>query len=92
MNQISDIFGLLATISSIAVILVGLISQIKQNHRLRSTSGLANNLTYTVLICYVLWAIRGWTKPDIYLIVSQTFGVVASAVIFGQMIYYRRKH
>lgn len=86
-----SIIGILATISSLAIVLVGLPVQIIKNYRRKSCDGLAPMLILSALCTYTLWSIYGWTKPDWFLVVSQTPGSMLAFVLLVQLFVYREK-
>ena len=83
-----DLVGKLAFSSSIALILFGLVAQIRKNYKLKDCQGLSFMMLFLSLICFSLWAWYGWVKPDNNLKFSQTPGAVLSLVLVLQWIYY----
>jgi uncharacterized protein with PQ loop repeat len=84
-----SIFGGLATMASLFIIIIGLPAQIIRNYRNKSTKGIAHSLIYAAAVTYTLWSIYAWTEPNIYLAVSQTPGAILSFVLLWQIIHYR---
>lgn len=85
------LFGTLATISSLFIILFGLPRQIISNYRRKSCAGFDSWLIYTMCIAYTMWCVYGWTKPDLFLKISQTPGCILSYIVLFQYIYYHKK-
>ena len=82
------IFGLLATIASLIIIVVGLPSQIRLNWKRKSCEGFSFSLIAVVFFSYLFWGLYGWTKPDTFLIIAQTPGLVLSMVLIFQFFHY----
>ncbi len=85
------IIGVIATVASLTIVLVGLPAQIIRNYRRKSCDGLAPSLVYAACCTYTLWSLYGWTKPDWFLAVSQTPGCVMSLILLFQLIRYRKR-
>ena len=85
-----SIFGILATIASLTIVL-GLLAQIVKNYQWKSCEGLSTHLVYSACISYTLWALYGWTKPDWHLVVSQTPGCILAFVLLFQLFSYKRR-
>ena len=86
-----SVIGVLATIASLMIVVLGLPAQIIQNYRRKSCDGLAPSLIYAACCTYTLWSVYGWTKPDWFLAISQTPGCVLAFVLLVQLIIYRKK-
>jgi len=87
-----SIIGTLAVIASLTIAMVGLPQQIYKNYQRKSCEGLAPFLIYSACCAYTLWGIYGWTKPDYFLVISQTPGSVLTFVLIFQIFYYGRNH
>lgn len=85
------IIGILATIASLAIVLLGLPAQIVKNYKRKSCEGIAPSLIYAACFTYTLWSLYGWTKPDWFLAVAQTPGCVLAFIILFQIFYYRKR-
>ncbi|OQB06403.1 MAG: MtN3/saliva family protein [bacterium ADurb.Bin212] len=83
------VIGILATVASLMIVLLGLPAQIINNYRRKSCEGLAPQLVYAAVCTYTLWAIYGWTKPDLFLATAQTPGCILSLVLLYQLVKYR---
>ena len=86
-----SIIGILAAIASLTIIVLGIPAQIIKNYRRKSCDGLDPLLIYSACVAYTLWSLYGWTKPDWFLVVSQTPGCVLAFIILFQFFYYRKK-
>jgi len=86
-----SIFGILAVITSLTVTLIGFPAQIIKNYKRKSCEGIAPLLIYCACLTYSLWTLYGWTKPDLFLIISQTSGCAFSFIVLFQLFYYARK-
>lgn len=85
------ILGILATIASLVISFVGVPAQIFKNFQRKSCDGLAPQLVYTACCSYTLWGLYGWTKPDIFLMVSQTPGCLLLYILLFQLYHYRKR-
>ena len=85
------LIGILATLASLVITLIGFPAQILRNYRRKSCDGLAPSLIYSACVSYTLWGIYGWTKPDVFIIISQTSGGVLSFIVLFQLFHYRKK-
>ena len=90
MDQITLFFGTLATVASLVIIVVGLPAQIIKNYRRKSCDGMEPLLVYSAFVAYALWSFYGWTKPDWFIFVSQTPGLLMAFVLVFQLFYYRK--
>lgn len=88
---ILDVIGILATIASLTIAVLGLPAQIIQNYRHKSCSGLAPSLICTAFCTYTLWCVYGWMKPDRFLAISQTPGCLFAFVLLVQLVIYRKR-
>lgn len=86
-----SLYGFLAAAASMIIIFVGLPAQIYKNYTRKSCVGLDPSLVLSVVVAYGLWSLYGWKKPDYFLAISQTPGLILGLVILFQMIYYRNK-
>jgi uncharacterized protein with PQ loop repeat len=86
-----NVFGLLAAISSLTIVMIGLPSQIYKNWKNKTCGGIDIYLIGSVAITYFLWSVYGWTKPDLFLACSQTPGFLLSLIILAQFFIYRKK-
>jgi uncharacterized protein with PQ loop repeat len=81
---------ILTTVLSIAVKIIGLPAQIKNNHRRKTTEGLSISFMVFTLLSYAMWVVHGVQIHDNALVIGQGLGVVASGVIIYQMFIYRK--
>lgn len=84
------IIGIVAVIASWTIIVMGFPAQIYSNFR-RKTCGLAPPLVYSVSFTYTMWSLYGWLRPDFFLALSQTPGLVLALVVLFQLQYYGRE-
>jgi uncharacterized protein with PQ loop repeat len=85
------IFGVLAMIASLTITAVGFPMQIVANYRRKSVEGISTTLVVSAMTTYTLWALYGWTKPDWFLVISQTPGCMIAGALLLQIRYYSRK-
>jgi MtN3 and saliva related transmembrane protein len=88
--SIEAIVALLTAILSILVKVVGMPDQVKANYRRKSTEGLSGWFLVCTLVSYGMWVIHGLMVHDMALVIGQGLGVIATGVIVGQMIVYRK--
>lgn len=81
--------GYLALTVSLTVLIWGLPAQIINNYRRKSCKGLSLSLMIMVFFAYLIWAVYGLSKPDWFLVFSQTPGAILTAVILMQFFKYR---
>ena len=86
-----SVIGILATIASLTIIVLGLPAQIVKNYRRKNCDGIAPPLIYSACCTYTLWSVYGWTKPDWFLVISQTPGCVLAFVLLFQLLVYGKK-
>ena len=84
------ILGVLATVSSLTIIVLGLPAQIIRNYRRQSCEGIDPKLIYSICVAYSIWSLYGWAKLDWPLAISQTPGAILAFVLLFQLIIYRR--
>lgn len=85
------IIGIIATIASLTIVLLGLPAQIIKNYRRKSCDGIAPPLIYSACCSYMLWSLYGWTKPDWFLIIAHTPGCILAFVLLFQLLHYKKK-
>lgn len=86
-----SVFGVLAVIASLTIVVLGLPKQIIKNYRQKSCDGIEPSLIYSICIAYTCWTLYGWTKPDWFLIYSQTPGCILAFILLFQLFYYRKR-
>jgi uncharacterized protein with PQ loop repeat len=86
--MMSEILGLLATAVSLSVVIFGLTTQAWKNYKRKSCEGLSFTLMLITLLAYSVWAAYGFSKPDWFLVASQTPGAILALVIVWQCLYY----
>jgi uncharacterized protein with PQ loop repeat len=85
------IFGTLAVVASLAIMLGGFPAQIIKNYRRKSCEGLAPLLIYSSVCSTTLWSLYGWTKPDLFIALAQTPGSIMAFILLFQLLWYRKK-
>jgi len=91
MFNIAVIIGLLTTVLSILIKVVGFPDQIKKNFKRKSTEGLSVWFYILSFVCYVLWTIHGFLQHDKVIIFGQGLGIITTGVIVYQIFIYRKK-
>ncbi|HRY31120.1 MAG TPA: SemiSWEET family transporter [Candidatus Paceibacterota bacterium] len=87
----SSILGALAMLVSLAVVFFGLTSQAWKNYKRKTCEGLSITLILVTLLAYSVWLAYGISKPDWFLIASQTPGVIMGLIILSQYLVYDSK-
>lgn len=90
-GTLAAVVGIATVVSSIAVKLIGMPDQIRENHRRRSTEGMSVWLWVLSLVSYVCWTAHGLLRGDWVVVSAQVLGVVLSALMLAQAWWYRRK-
>jgi uncharacterized protein with PQ loop repeat len=88
--SIAAIVAVITTVLSVGVKVVGMPDQIRANRRRKSTDGLSWWFMLCTLVSYAMWVIHGLLAHDMSLVIGQGLGVVATAIIVGQMVMYRK--
>lgn len=86
----ATVIALLAAIFSIAVKVIGMPAQIVHNYERKSTAGLSNWFLVFTLASYCMWVVHGMQAHDMSLVVGQGLGVIATGILIGQAIVYRK--
>jgi uncharacterized protein with PQ loop repeat len=91
MFNIAIIIGLLTTILSILIKVVGFPDQIKKNYTRKSTEGVSTWFYVLSFITYILWTVHGFLQHDWVVIYGQGLGIITTGIIVYQMFIYRKK-
>jgi MtN3 and saliva related transmembrane protein len=84
--------GIITTVVSILVKVIGLPDQIRKNYRRKSTFGLSVPFFILGFVSYALWTIYGALKQDWVLILGQGAGMLTMGIIAWQIYLYRKKN
>lgn len=84
------IVGVVTTIVSILVKVIGLPDQIRKNHKHKSTLGLSTPFFILGFISYALWTVYGILKQDWVLILGQGAGMLTMGIVTYQIYLYRK--
>lgn len=82
--------GVITTIVSILVKIIGLPDQIRKNYVRKSTAGLSVPFFVLGFVSYGLWTMYGLLKQDWVLIAGQGAGMLTMGIIAGQIYLYRK--
>ncbi len=85
------IIGILTTVLSIAVKVVGFPDQIKKNYKRKSTEGLSVSFYILSFLVYILWVLHGILQKDWVVTFGQGLGVVTTGMILYQIYIYRKQ-
>jgi len=88
---ITIIVGVLTTILSIVIKIVGFPDQMVKNFKRKSTEGISTTFYVLSVITYVVWTIYGLLRSDIVVVISQALGIVTTGIIVYQIFIYRKK-
>lgn len=83
--------GPVAMVVTMVFMLVGLPAQIIQNKRTQSAEGLSIVMCVLWLSTFVSRIWYDYVNDDLYIMVPNMLGLSMVAVIFGQVLYYRRR-
>ena len=85
------IIGLLTTILSILIKVIGFPDQIKKNYKRKSTEGLSSTFYILSFITYMLWTLHGVLQKDWVVILGQGLGIITTGIIVYQIFLYKKK-
>jgi uncharacterized protein with PQ loop repeat len=91
MIKFALIIGILTTVLSILVKVVGFPDQIRKNYKRKSTEGLSIWFYLLSFLVYVLWTLHGILQNDLVLVLGQGLGIITTGVILYQIYLYRSK-
>lgn len=84
-----DKVGLIAFLITLVYTLIGLPSQIVQNHRRRTMHGISLLMNVVLFFTFSIWSYYGALKSDWYIVGSNVPGLVCIAAILGQFYIFR---
>jgi MtN3 and saliva related transmembrane protein len=87
---ITLIVGILTTILSVVIKIVGFPDQMVKNFKRKSTEGVSTTFYVLSVITYVVWTLYGLLRNDWVVILSQGLGIITTGIIVYQIIIYRR--
>lgn len=85
------IIGLLTTILSVLIKVIGFPDQIKKNYKRKSTEGLSSTFYILSFITYMLWTLHGVLQKDWVVILGQGLGIITTGIIVYQIFLYKKK-
>jgi len=88
---ITIIVGILTTILSVIIKVVGFPDQMRKNYKRKSTEGVSSAFYILSVVTYVVWTLYGILRGDIVVVISQALGIVTTGIIVYQIILYRKK-
>jgi len=88
---ITVIVGVLTTILSVVIKVVGFPDQMRKNFKRKSTEGVSTAFYVLSVITYIVWTIYGILRNDIVVVISQALGIITTGIIVYQIIIYRKK-
>ena len=88
---ITIIVGILTTILSVVIKVVGFPDQMRKNFKRKSTEGVSTAFYVLSVITYVVWTLYGLLRGDIVVVISQALGIITTGIIVYQIFIYRRR-
>lgn len=87
----ANIFGVIATISSLCLNLLGMPSQIIKHYKEKKV-GITALFVILALSAHICWFLYGLNIKSIYLMITQGVGCLLSGTIFVQKFFVYRKN
>jgi len=87
----AEVFGTIAVILSLCCILVGLPVQIYKNYEQQSCKGFSFWFGLFSFFSSVAWFGHGWSKPNLFLCISNVPSAIFMLVILAQFWMYRKQ-
>lgn len=81
----------MTVITTIAVKLIGIPSQIRKIHQTKSVESISILHFGLGFAAYVLWTIHGILKMDWTIIIGQSIGIITSGILLIVIFYYAAK-
>ena len=88
---ITIIVGVLTTILSVVIKVVGFPDQMIKNFKRKSTEGVSTAFYVLSVITYIVWTLYGILRSDFVVVISQALGIVTTGIIVYQIFIYRKK-
>jgi MtN3 and saliva related transmembrane protein len=88
---ITIIVGVLTTILSVIIKVVGFPDQMRKNYKRKSTEGVSSAFYILSVVTYVVWTIYGILKGDWVVTLAQGLGIITTGIIVYQIFIYRKK-
>lgn len=88
---IALIIGVMTTVLSILVKVIGFPDQIRQNYKRKSTEGVSTAFYILSFLVYMLWTAHGVLQKDWVVILGQGLGIITTGAIVYQIYIYRKK-
>jgi uncharacterized protein with PQ loop repeat len=83
--------GLTASVLTIILVFIGLVSQVIKNYKRKSCGGLSLIYFIIIFFAYTSWSLYGFSKSDWFLIIPQTAGALISVILLFQFYIYKDK-
>jgi uncharacterized protein with PQ loop repeat len=84
------VVGILTTVLSILVKVVGFPDQIRKNYKRKSTEGVSTSFYILSFTVYLLWTFYGLLQKDWVITLGQGLGIITTGVIVYQIYIYRK--
>jgi len=92
MLNIAVIIGVLTTILSVLIKVIGFPDQMRKNYVRKSTEGVSSWFYVMSFITYILWTWHGILQNDKVVIYGQGLGIITTGIIVYQIIIYKKKN
>jgi len=89
--MIAIIVGVLTTVLSILVKIIGFPDQIRQNFIRKSTEGVSTTFYILSFLVYILWTLHGVFENDWVVVLGQGLGILTTGAIVYQIFKYKKK-
>jgi len=89
--EVGLIIGILTTVLSILVKVVGFPDQIRKNYKRKSTEGVSTSFYILSFLVYMLWTAHGVLQKDWVVILGQGLGIITTQSFCKTLLIYRKK-
>ena len=86
------IIGIITTVLTIFIKVIGFPDQMKKNYQRKSTKGISNAFYILSFITYVFWTLHGILVNDSVVYLGQGLGIVTTGIILYQIYIYRKNN
>ncbi len=86
------IIGIITTVLTILIKVIGFPDQMKKNYERKSTKGISNTFYILSFITYVFWTLHGILVNDAVVYLGQGLGIITTGVILYQIYIYRKNN
>ncbi|HTM64091.1 MAG TPA: SemiSWEET family transporter [Gammaproteobacteria bacterium] len=87
MNEVQNIFGVIALVTSF----IGLLPQSYKAFKTRSTLDISMLMLVNYVICSLAWIIYGWEIQASFVIASNVVGLISALILILQKNWYDKR-